>query len=149
MRRLRLYPVSSIELEPVRVVRAGAGDVPGEGAERRVLVDEGGAVRGWARGSDSADPTAVGIASVRSDQCVYEALDAMLRAHDDVAVVLDDNGAPVGVLTWSAVVRDHLAHDPAAPALPQRDPHRRPSDPMNSAHRAPPANEAGTPGRPR
>jgi osmoprotectant transport system ATP-binding protein len=111
MRRLRLYPVTSIELEPVRVLRAGAGDSPSAGPERGVLVDDDGAVLGWADTSGAAE--AAGVAVVRSDQCVYEALDAMLRAHDDVAVVLDDD-APVGVLTWSAVVRDHLARDPAA-----------------------------------
>ncbi|MBO0874317.1 MAG: ATP-binding cassette domain-containing protein, partial [Pseudonocardia sp.] len=63
MRRLRLYPVSSIELEPVRMVRAGAGagDVPSEGTERQVLVDKDGAVRGWARGSDTADPAGAGM----------------------------------------------------------------------------------------
>src|SRR5262249_17532202 len=88
IRRLRLEPVGSIDLEPVEVVRAG---------------------------------TPV----VRADQSRHDALEAMLRARQDSAVVVDEHGHPVGALTWSALVQDGsvpparkaapAAPDPAAP----------------------------------
>ncbi|WP_051581764.1 ABC transporter ATP-binding protein [Pseudonocardia acaciae] len=114
MRRLRLHPVGSVDLDPVHVVRAGERPSDDEGSGRRLLVDDSGTVQGWLRPiDDPASGASRGeIAVVRSDQCVYEALDAMLRARDDMAAVLDESGAPVGVLTWAAVVRNHLAHDP-------------------------------------
>ena len=42
-------------------------------------------------------------AVVRNDQSLHAALDAMLQAHDDVAVVVDDNGV-VGELAWRTVL---------------------------------------------
>ncbi|UYM07860.1 ABC transporter ATP-binding protein [Solicola gregarius] len=43
-------------------------------------------------------------AVVRADQSLYATLDAMLHAHDDVAVVVDGNGSVVGGLPWSTVL---------------------------------------------
>jgi ABC-type proline/glycine betaine transport systems, ATPase components len=78
IRRLRLEPVGSIDLEPVEVIRAG---------------------------------TPV----VRADQSRYDALEAMLRARQDSAAVVDEHGHPLGVLSWSALVQDGLVQDGSAP----------------------------------
>ncbi|HLR84457.1 MAG TPA: ABC transporter ATP-binding protein [Nocardioidaceae bacterium] len=43
-------------------------------------------------------------AVVRGDQSLHAALDAMLQAHDDVAVVVDENGGVLGELTWRTVL---------------------------------------------
>ncbi|MGH3358888.1 MAG: ABC transporter ATP-binding protein [Nocardioidaceae bacterium] len=43
-------------------------------------------------------------AVVRRDQSLYAALDAMLQAHDDVAVVVDDHDQVVGGLAWRTVL---------------------------------------------
>jgi osmoprotectant transport system ATP-binding protein len=45
-----------------------------------------------------------GAAAVRREQSVYDAMDAMLRTHEDVVVVLDDGGRPVGRLRWATVL---------------------------------------------
>ncbi|MFI0355932.1 ABC transporter ATP-binding protein [Actinomadura sp. 9N407] len=101
MRRLRLVPVGSIDLEPVRAVHGGTG----------------------ADGADGADKGAGHSATVRVDQTLYEALDAMLRAGDDGATVLDESGRPVGALSWSAIVQG--IPDGAAGASPAEAPDRR------------------------
>ncbi|MFB4297480.1 ABC transporter ATP-binding protein [Actinomadura sp. NTSP31] len=44
--------------------------------------------------------------SVRADQSLYEALDAMLRHGDEGAVVLDEDGRPAGAVSWSTIVRE-------------------------------------------
>jgi osmoprotectant transport system ATP-binding protein len=49
---------------------------------------------------------------VRTDQSRYDALDAMLRARHDSAVVLDTQGHPVGTLTWSAIMREPPVREP-------------------------------------
>src|SRR5205823_6586526 len=107
LRGLRLERVGSLPLEPVEVVRSGAPatqDPPGPAA-RAVLVDDAGKALRWLH-----HPTAPhGFAVVRADESPYDALDAMVRARDDVAAVVDDHGHPVGTLSWSAVVR----HAPA------------------------------------
>jgi osmoprotectant transport system ATP-binding protein len=56
--------------------------------------------------------------SVRADQSLYEALDAMLRAGDAGAVVLDEDGRPAGAVSWSTIVQvaPHAASEPAASA---------------------------------
>jgi osmoprotectant transport system ATP-binding protein len=41
---------------------------------------------------------------VRAEQTAYDALDAMLRTHDDVAVVVDDDGRVLGGLPWHTVL---------------------------------------------
>jgi osmoprotectant transport system ATP-binding protein len=101
IRRLGLEPVSSVALEPVEVVRVGATASQGHGSGRPVLVDRDGRVRG---AGDGATLAPEGLAVVRTDQSLYDALDAMLRAHDDHAIVVDGDDRPVGVLSWSAVV---------------------------------------------
>ncbi|MEV4675206.1 ABC transporter ATP-binding protein [Actinomadura sp. NPDC049382] len=45
-------------------------------------------------------------ATVRADQSLYEALDAMLRAGAETATVLDEDGRPAGSVSWSAIVRE-------------------------------------------
>ncbi|SNT38132.1 osmoprotectant transport system ATP-binding protein [Actinomadura meyerae] len=45
-------------------------------------------------------------ATVRADQSLYEALDAMLRAGAETATVLDGDGRPAGTVSWSAIVRE-------------------------------------------
>ncbi|MEU8305436.1 ABC transporter ATP-binding protein [Actinomadura sp. NPDC048955] len=44
-------------------------------------------------------------ATVRAEQSLYEALDAMLRAGAETATVLDEDGRPAGAVSWSAIVR--------------------------------------------
>lgn len=64
-------------------------------------VDAAGKPRGWLRPADSP-----GLAVVRADQSRYDALDAMLRARDDTAVVVDGAGAPIGTVSWSVIARE-------------------------------------------
>jgi osmoprotectant transport system ATP-binding protein len=113
IRRLRLEPVGSLDLEPVEVVSARSQArphaAPGEQARaapsRAVLVDDNGAVLRWlhpAAGNNAGND----LAAVRTDQSLYDALDAMLRAQHDSVVVIDAQGHPVGALTWSAIMRE-------------------------------------------
>jgi osmoprotectant transport system ATP-binding protein len=97
IRRLRLEPVGSLALEPVEVVR---GETLAS-SERAVLVDASGKPVRWA-----ADRPTDSLAVVRTDQSLYDGLDAMLRARADSAVVVDEAGKPVGALSWPAVVRE-------------------------------------------
>jgi osmoprotectant transport system ATP-binding protein len=109
IRRLRLEPVGAIGLEPVEVVRARPHAAPDEqtraAASRAVLVDDNGTVLRWlqpASGNDAGND----IATVRTDQSRYDALDAMLRTRHDSVVVTDAQGRPVGTLTWAAIMRE-------------------------------------------
>ncbi|WP_239310954.1 ABC transporter ATP-binding protein [Frankia sp. Cj3] len=140
IRRLRLEPVGSIALEPVEVVHARTGAAPAErvlGSGRAVLVDDTGGVLRWLHPSDRraartagndlpvpipAVPVPIPIAVVRTDQSLHDALDAMLHARDDSAVVIDEQGHPVGALSWSSVVRQSPARAtrPRPPAEPAR-----------------------------
>jgi osmoprotectant transport system ATP-binding protein len=122
IRRLRLEPVGSLDLEPVEVVharpQARPHAVPGEPARaasrRAVPVDDNGTVL---RGPQPAAGTDTGndIAVVRTDQSRYDALDAMLRARHDSVVVIDAQGHPVGTLTWSAIMREPPPRPAQAP----------------------------------
>jgi osmoprotectant transport system ATP-binding protein len=61
--------------------------------------------------------TTGGGATVRAGQSLYEALDAMLRAGEDRAVVTDETGRPLGALSWSTIVHEtphHAARTPTA-----------------------------------
>jgi osmoprotectant transport system ATP-binding protein len=51
------------------------------------------------------EPVAEAAASVRADQTLYDALDAMLRTGTDRVAVLDGDGTPVGSLSWAALAR--------------------------------------------
>jgi CBS domain containing-hemolysin-like protein len=53
-------------------------------------------------------------AVVRHDQSLHTALDAMLRVHDDVAVVVDADGRVLGALAWHTVL-SHTGDNAAAP----------------------------------
>src|SRR5690606_10021762 len=76
-----------------------------------------GTVTWWSPGGDST-PSRSRPAVVRIGQTFHDALDAMLRAGDDRAIVVDERGSPVGALSWSSVVAGMAAH--AAPAEPHR-----------------------------
>jgi osmoprotectant transport system ATP-binding protein len=54
-------------------------------------------------------------AVVRTDQSLYDALDAMLHAQHDRVVVIDAQGHPVGALTWSAIMREPPPRPAQAP----------------------------------
>jgi osmoprotectant transport system ATP-binding protein len=116
IRRLRLEPIGSTDIEPVEVVRIGtrtASDLGTSAAPgRAVLVDDTGKALRWLRPGDRAAMPLVGddIAVVRTDQSRHDALEAMLRTRQDSAVVVDEQGRPVGALSWSALVRDGSAH---------------------------------------
>ncbi|WP_141576841.1 ABC transporter ATP-binding protein [Actinomadura sp. WMMA1423] len=58
-------------------------------------------------GSIGLRPAAEGApdATVRADQSLYEALDAMLRAGTETATVLDGDGRPAGAVSWPEIVR--------------------------------------------
>jgi osmoprotectant transport system ATP-binding protein len=126
IRRLRFEPVSSIDLEPVDVIRTDAHTTPEPGTTpgRAVLVDDAGQVLRWLH---PADGSAVGdhVAIVRTDQSLYDAMEAMLRARQDSAAVVDEDGRPVGALSWSALVQDGSAHPVSTPA-PARPAHGGP-----------------------
>ncbi len=125
IRRLRLEPVGSIDLEPVEVIRASTRTTPDLGVStapgRAVLVDDTGKVLRWLRPAEgTAVPTAGdGIAVVRTDQSLYDALEAMLRARQDSAAVVDEHGHPVGALSWSALVLYGSARPARTTALPE------------------------------
>jgi osmoprotectant transport system ATP-binding protein len=111
IRGLRLHRVDSLELDPVDVVRPGQPRPPSP-VGRAVLLDDGGGVL---RRLGTGDGPAPGVAVVRAEDTVYDALDAMVRAHDDLAVVVDEHGRPVGTLSWSTVVR----RTPTRPGAPR------------------------------
>jgi osmoprotectant transport system ATP-binding protein len=125
IRRLRFELVGSIDLEPVEVIRAGTRTTPdlrvSTAPGRAVLVDDTGKVLRWLH---PADGTAVAtaedhIAVVRTNQSLYDALEAMLRARQDSVAVVDEHGHPVGALSWSALVRDGSAGPARTTALPE------------------------------
>jgi len=75
-------------------------------AMRRLRLVEAGSI---ALPSDG--PGQAGGATVRADQSLYEALDAMLRAGAESATVLDGDGRPAGTVSWSTIVRQAPAAD--------------------------------------
>ncbi|MGK5531570.1 ABC transporter ATP-binding protein [Streptomyces sp. URMC 129] len=106
IRGLRLLPVGSLPLDPVEVLTgdhdAGAvGADSADGPERALLVGADGTPRRWLRPAGRP-----GLAVVGADQSRYDALDAMLRARDDTALVVDAAGAPLGTVSWSAIARE-------------------------------------------
>jgi osmoprotectant transport system ATP-binding protein len=96
IRGLRLERIGSRALGPVEVVRPGDP----AGAGHAVAVDPAGRVLSRPGGANGS----AGLAVVRAGQTLHDALDAMVRARDDVAVVVDDQDRPVGTLSWAAVV---------------------------------------------
>jgi osmoprotectant transport system ATP-binding protein len=100
VRLLGLSQVADLPIEDVRTV-ASADASSGPDGALTLLVDDGGAPVRWLRG---ASGVAGRPAVVRPSQSLYEALDAMLAAHDDLAVVVDDDGAVRGGLRWAAVL---------------------------------------------
>jgi len=124
VRGLGLERADAVALEPIEVTRADEGPLthPGPGSGRVLLVDDGGAPQRWLRPSRSQPPGGgEQVAVVRGGQSLYDALDQMLHAQDDVAVVLGDHGQILGQLSWSAVLR--RATLPPAETAPKRDSH--------------------------
>jgi len=108
VRGLGLEQVSQLPLQPVELIRAG-DPLPNQhpGSLRTLLLDDAGRPLRWLLPPDtegSAGACGTDVAVVRTGQSLYEALDAMLRARDDVAVVLDEHSSVVGQLPWSAVI---------------------------------------------
>jgi osmoprotectant transport system ATP-binding protein len=56
-------------------------------------------------GSVPLEPVAATAATVRIDQTLYDALDAMLRTGGDRVAVVDADGTAVGSLSWAALSR--------------------------------------------
>ncbi len=103
VRGLGLEQADSVPLEAVEVARAD--DAPPDGScGRRLLVDADGRPQRWLQSSTSQADGSGEVAVVRSDQSLYDALDAMLTARDDTAVVLDEDGQILGQLSWAAVL---------------------------------------------
>jgi len=105
VRGLGLERVSELPLADLDQVSAAesASWVPTLAASsRRVLVlDDQQRPERWLHPSSHVSNA---VATVRRDQSLYDALDAMLHARDDVAVVLDEQGRIRGLLSWSAVI---------------------------------------------
>ncbi len=110
VRRLGLRRVGAMALEPVDVVRTGDRSSSGVPA---LLVDEVGHPQRWLPPQGGGHPevrTPDGVAVVRVDQTLHDALDAMLRAGADVAAVTDERGQVIGRLPWSLVIRENSPH---------------------------------------
>lgn len=109
VRSLGLERVSQLPLQPVDIIRAGDPlPIQCPGSLRALLLDDAGRPLRWILPptSESSDGGfGDDVAVVRAGQSLYEALDIMLRARDDVAVVLDEHAAVLGQLPWSAVIR--------------------------------------------
>ncbi len=122
VRGLVLERADAVPLQPVEVIRAGEGPLthPSPGSCRVLAVDDAGAPQRWFH---PAQPAGDGhqVAVVRGGQSLYDALDQMLHAQDDVAVVLDEHGQILGQLSWSTVLR--RATLPATETAPKQNPH--------------------------
>jgi osmoprotectant transport system ATP-binding protein len=105
VRLLGLQQVAKLPLVPIDVAdkSAASAEQPTDSAseqvgQRTVLIEADRPV-GWLNDDDR------GVAVVRRDQSLYDAVDAMLGAHDDIAVVLDDDGQVAGGLQMSEVLQ--------------------------------------------
>ncbi|MQA03296.1 MAG: ATP-binding cassette domain-containing protein [Streptosporangiales bacterium] len=74
---------------------------------KRVLLTDGGRPARWLPALADGQ-----VATVRGGQTLYQALDAMLTAHDDLAVVTDEDGRVLGGLSMDTVLR-HVPSDEA------------------------------------
>jgi osmoprotectant transport system ATP-binding protein len=122
VRSLGLQAVGELPLDGITVIsRPDEGDP----ANRRLLVDADGRPTRWLPGSataDQADNRNGAVAVVGRDASLYDALDAMLRAHDDVAVVLDSAGQVRGQLRWERVLRRTRAPADVSPVADAEPP---------------------------
>ena len=118
VRGLVLQQVGQLRLDPLDVEGGDTADR----SRRRLQVDDGGRPLRWIPGSAAGRVADGSVATVRSEHSLYDALDAMLRAHDDVAVVVDEDGRARGQLRWSSVVHRTQA-DADQGALPQDSMH--------------------------
>lgn len=101
VRGLGLERVDTLVLQQLSISVHGAEatvDVTEGG--RRLIVDDQGKPQRWAE----ASPETGNLAVVRGDQTLHDALDAMLRAQDDTAVVTDSHGRVIGLLPWRTVI---------------------------------------------
>ncbi len=117
VRGLGLERADSVHLEAVEVVRDASAAQTRTGSGRTLLVDAAGRPQRWLRpaASQSGD-AAEHVAVVRSDQSLFDALDAMLNARDDTALVLGEHDQILGQLSWPAVVgRTARTHDDTVP----------------------------------
>jgi len=107
VRGLGLERADSVPLDPVEVVHAddGSATPAHPGSARSLLVDSAGRPQRWLHPSTGqSDGATDEVAVVRSDQTLYDAIDAMLNARDDTAVVLGQDEQILGQLSWPAVV---------------------------------------------
>jgi len=124
VRGLGLERADAVPLQPVEVIRAGEQPLnhPSPGSCRVLLVDDEDRPQRWLHPSQSQPPGGRHqVAVVRGGHSLYDALDQMLHAQDDVAVVLGDHGQILGQLSWSTVLR--RATPPATETAPGPDPH--------------------------
>jgi osmoprotectant transport system ATP-binding protein len=113
IRGLSLRRADSVLLEPVHVVRgAKLSDDAALAGEHLLLVD--GPAPRW---MDAGGRVAGAALLVAGAGTLYEAVDAMLRARADLAVVADERGNPLGVLTWDAVARSDPGTSPSSVEL--------------------------------
>lgn len=117
VRGLGLERIDTLALQQVSIA-AHSTHATADSAElgRALIVDDQGRPQRWAE----ASPDAGNLAVVRGDQTLYDALDAMLRARDDTAVVTDSQGRVIGQLPWRTVIRrtGPKAHDRSTVSSP-------------------------------
>lgn len=122
VRGLSLEHVRDLTLDAVDVMAAESASVaePTTAGSRRVLL-----LDAQQRPQRWSHPTSAGgdeVAVIHPEQTLYDAVDAMLHARDDVAVVLGQDGHVLGQLSWSTLIgrtRPNTAHpgsDALAPA---------------------------------
>ncbi|NDL57945.1 ABC transporter ATP-binding protein [Phytoactinopolyspora mesophila] len=121
VRLLGLQPVTDLPLESIDIVESSAVSVPDAGGASRALWVEDGRPMRWTRGS-RGDALAV----VRQSQSQFDALDAMLGAHDDMAVVVSDDGRVLGGLSLNTVLRHTAGNGREASESARADHERTP-----------------------
>ncbi len=107
VRGLGLEHVRDLALDAVDVVLAAESPSMAEtgtaaGSRRVLLLDDQQRPQRW------CNPTSAGgddVAVIHPEHTLYDAVDAMLHARDDVAVVLDEHGHVLGQLSWSTLIR--------------------------------------------
>lgn len=102
VRGLGLERIDTLALQQVSIAAHGThATVDSAELGRALALDDQGRPQRWAE----ASPDTGNVAVVRGDQTLYDALDAILRARDDTAVVTDSQGRVIGQLPWRTVIR--------------------------------------------
>jgi len=125
VRGLGLERADAVPLEPIEVIHPNEHPHTRPGFNRALLVDAAGTPQRWLHpsGSPAVGGGEARLAVVRSGQSLYDALDQMLHARDDIAVVIGEQGQILGQLSWSAVLRRTALPPTDHAPTPASDPH--------------------------